>query len=344
MTAEPPVQPLPPRGSRTSSSLEKRKPKRWLKWLLFITGVLLLIGIAIGVRIFMQADKAIEEMYDGAEDQRDVPKEELAKEKPISILILGVDNRPATRSLNTDVIMVAALNPETKTAKFASLPRDTYTQPSGWTEGKANRYYARLHNKDDLPGTFNEVKKIYGEIFEIPIDYTVVIDFHTFERIIDELGGIDVYVDQDMRYVDPTDGTNINLSQGQQLLDGAKALDFVRYRYSNRGETRESSDFERNVRQQRVISAIIEKLISLDAIAKSGELFKAVGENVSTDIPPKQFYSLVQTYATSMTSDRMHFMAIEGIWDGKYVQPNQEQFADVKLQLREQLTVAESKS
>ena len=105
----------------------------------------------------------------------------------------------------------------------------------------------------------------HSEFFDVPIDYVVEIDFKAFEDIIDAFGGITVDVDMDMRYVDPTDGTNINLKKGRQLLDGKQALDFVRYRKSNDG-TAESSDFERNMRQQQVISALVAKIKSIDGL------------------------------------------------------------------------------
>src|SRR5690606_37561279 len=121
---------------------------------------------------------------------------------------------------------------------------------------KANSFYAYVYKKDNLLESYKQLKEVYGKFLGIPIDYVLVVNFNTLEAIVDELGGIHVDVDQNMKYVDPTDGTNINLTAGPQTLSGKEALDFVRYRHSNRGETPESSDFARNKRQQVVISAI----------------------------------------------------------------------------------------
>ncbi len=164
-----------------------------------------------------------------------------ADSKPMSMLLLGLDTREATGSLNTDVIMAAVFNPKTRSATLVSIPRDTYLKPAGYNENKINAFYS-IAKKRSQTEYAAEIKRLIGDYVGISLDYLVVIDFNTFRDVIDALGGITVDVDMDMRYVDNEDGTNINLKKGVQKLDGKQALDFVRYRKSNRG-TAESIDF-----------------------------------------------------------------------------------------------------
>lgn len=249
-----------------------------------------------------------------------------------TILLLGTDNRPRLGSLNTDVIMLVSLRPDPRSAVIVSMPRDTYMDPTGWKAGKANGFYAKARsvNKDKA---YTYVREIFGEFFDVPIDYVVEIDFKAFEDIIDAFGGITVDVDMDMRYVDPTDGTNINLKKGRQLLDGKQALDFVRYRKSNDG-TAESSDFERNMRQQQVISALVAKIKSIETVFRIGEVLDAAGANIKTSIPRKEIESLIRTYAGIKNED-IEFLRLEGTWRSPYVWPNQDSLNEIKQKLKD---------
>jgi anionic cell wall polymer biosynthesis LytR-Cps2A-Psr (LCP) family protein len=138
-----------------------------------------------------------------------------------------------------------------------------------------------------------------------------------------------------MRYVDHADGTNINLKKGEQTLTGQQALDFVRYRKSNDG-TRQSSDFERNDRQSRVLGAILDKLKSLDGVARLGNVIAAVGGNMRTDIPEAQIQNLMKTYF-GLSRDHVRFIALEGTWRSPYVYLDDAKLEEAKLALKEEL-------
>lgn len=315
---------------------KKSKKRSFLKGFLFI---LLLSALSYGSFLYIQADRMLDNISAGTEEE--VPAEELAKEKSLSILILGLDARPQTGTMNTDVIMVASMNPERKSASFISIPRDTLIEVDGYRPRKANNYYPSMlslerqrANSDEPLNAYQETKNIFGQYLNIPIDYVMIVDFKAFEEVINQLGGIDVDVDIDMRYVDPTDGTDINLQQGSQKLDGKQALDFVRYRMSNRG-TAQSSDFQRNERQQKVVAAVIDE-INVFTVFNLNGIFNAVGDNIKTDIPKKQLLSLIQTYA-GISNDNIQYTAIEGVWKSPYTMLNEESFKQAVESLRSQL-------
>jgi LCP family protein required for cell wall assembly len=336
-----PTTPLPPRSERrklSTSVKRKRTINKTLKFVGIPIGLILIAVLIFIVMTWRNAEETLEKIGGGVDIV--VPKEELAKEKPITILLLGLDARPKIGTLNTDVIMIASLNPEDKSAVLVSVPRDTYVKVDGWSARKANSFYAALYN-ENKETVLSEIKPIFSEFIGVPIDYVTVVDFQTFEDIVDELGGITVEVDQDMYYVDPTDGTHIDLKAGVQKLNGDQALDFVRYRQSTGGRTPESSDLQRNVRQQKVVAAILQRLKSFNAILKINGILNAIGENIRTDIPSQQLKSLITTYAT-ISGDKITYIPLEGVWRSPYVYLNEDKFAEARAALRRQLNLADS--
>jgi LCP family protein required for cell wall assembly len=225
--------------------------------------------------------------------------------------------------MNTDVMMAAVLEPDGKTATIVSIPRDSDLNVPGYAKQKANSFYARYYTeavkqfgwKSDEARRYasGKMESLMSDVFGIPFTYTVVLDFQGFVDVVDRLGGISVYVDQNMRYWDTADGTDIDLKKGQQVLDGEEALGFVRYRQSKNGETRESSDFERNDRQDRVLRAVIDKLKSFSSLTKIGGLIDAVGNNVRTNIPQDVLLDLIRHYI-GIDRDRIRFIALTGDW------------------------------
>ncbi|HEX7056968.1 MAG TPA: LCP family protein [Bacilli bacterium] len=264
----------------------------------------------------------------------EVPKPEAAAHKPITILLLGLDTRAQTGTLNTDVIMTATFNPQTKSATIVSIPRDTYFQPEGYRARKINAFYsvAVRADKEHAP---EQMKTWIGDFLGVTIDYVAIVDFKTFEDVIDAFGGIDVDVDMDMRYVDHADGTDINLRKGFQHLNGEQALDFVRYRKSNMG-TGPSSDFDRNRRQQQVLAAIVGKLKSIGGVLKLGEIFTAIGSNIKTDMPKKQVQNFLKTYI-GIKNDHIRYIPLDGKWVSPYTELNPETLNMAKSALQEEL-------
>lgn len=175
-----------------------------------------------------------------------------------------------------------------------------------------------------------DTKEFFGDLFHIPVDYMVMINFEGFRQIIDAVGGVDVDVDMDMRYKDTADGTDINLRKGMQHLDGKQALDFVRYRKSNDGSS-PSSDFDRNRRQQQVLNQVLDKLTSFKGISQWGQVLDIIGEQVQTDIPAKNMERWLLNYK-KMKPDQIQMQTVEGQWKSPYVYWNEQQ-------LKEALTV-----
>lgn len=319
--------------------------KKVLKYGSFaLLAVVICVATFVGF-IWMKADRLIDkigdntpppfssELTDPSTPDGQVPQKNATE--PITFLVLGTDYRDATSSLNTDVIMVVSLNPDTKSATLVSLPRDLIMRPKGLPEKKANYYYAHFYSQDK--DTANQkVKQVFSEFLKVPIDYLVTINFHGFEQVIDELGGLTIDVDQNMRYIDTFDGTNINLKKGVQKLNGKQTLDFIRYRKSNNGETPESNDLQRNERQQQVIDKMLDKLMSLGGIIKLGQLIDVLGNNLKTDIPSAQIRDMIRKYF-GIESSNITYIQPDGTWVSPYIYLNNNDLQNARRALRKQL-------
>ncbi len=159
--------------------------------------------------------------------------------QPVDILIIGSDRRVGQPDLGarSDTLMVVRLDPETGSISMLSVPRDLQVDIPGYGLNKINAAYSYGGAKL----TVQTVKQVLG----IPINDFIDLNFDGFRKVVDRLGG--AYMMVDRRYYNDTAVTgwsSIDLEPGYQLLDGAQALEFVRFRHDQNG------DFTRVVRQQ----------------------------------------------------------------------------------------------
>jgi LCP family protein required for cell wall assembly len=219
----------------------------------------------------------------------------------INLLVLGIDRREGTSwGYRTDTIMVLTMNPDSKAVGILSIPRDLQVAIPGYREDRINT--ANVYGyQEDNPGAGPALLATTIEAnFGIPIDGYVLVDFQTFKKIVDALGGIDVDVPQtlhDTRYPDPRPGDpyaykTIYFEPGPQHMDGARALEYARSRMS-------TTDFDRAKRQQRILLALREKALSLSAIPRWPSLAKAVLDGVRTDLDLGELLALAFLVARS---------------------------------------------
>lgn len=348
--------PLPPRsaarssrkpGSAGNGSKKKRPVLR--VFLFLIAAVLIVVALFLGNLVNKTSNML--DHSSTANDNEPIPQEESVKEKPVGILLLGMDTRPKGGTMNTDVMMVAAFNPNTKSTTVVSMPRDSLIQLDGYKERKANAYYAAFYGQaleeqletkklDEAKEAAREeareaMSRMMSKYYGIDIKYTAIINFQGFVDVVDALGGLEVNVDMDMRYTDTADGTNIDLKKGLQTLNGQQTLDFVRYRKSNDG-TNMSSDFERNQRESQVLGLITDKMKSLSGFTKLGDVIEAVGNNFTIDMPTKEMENMMKTYF-GMSSSNVTFMPLEGSWQSPYVYLDETKLEEARTALQSKM-------
>lgn len=215
-----------------------------------------------------------------------------------NFLVLGVAGEGYTGKDLTDTIIFVSVNHRTGKTLLLSLPRDIWIAP---LRTKLNSVY---HYKE-----LEATKKIVSEILGQSINYGVVIDFEVFKKIIDVLGGITVEVKRsfdDFKYPIPGKENDlcegdpeykcrykhIHFDTGRQTMDGETALKFVR---SRNAEGEEGTDFARAQRQQKIILATKDKILSPKFFLsprKPLQLIKLVTLNIQTDIPKEKYFDL----------------------------------------------------
>jgi len=200
----------------------------------------------------------------------------------VNILLLGVDSRDATgNSLpRSDTMLVASIDPVSKQAHLFSLLRDTYVNIPGKGEHKLNS--AVVYGGPKL------AMQTVSELTGLDIQYYVYTDFEGFVHLIDEIGGIEFYVEKDMKYTSKADGPeyDINLKEGLQHLDGKTALQYVRFRRDA------LSDYARTERQRKFLTAVAEKTLTFSSLMNLPNILKAVDPYVHTNLTPAEVVKL----------------------------------------------------
>ncbi|MGE5703386.1 MAG: LCP family protein [Clostridia bacterium] len=352
-----------PDNSRPPQRSTKAKPVKKRNWKRFFTIMflfLLLAGGAAAGAVYWKVDDALKtasssKTEDGIETVDPNLSQEYHSDEPISMIILGRDTRKETGSMNTDVMVVAVVNPVTKKVTMLSIPRDTRIKIPGYRDyHKINSVYAngeaekRQEERDGKTPTVNGItltKKTLSDVFGIPIQYYVEVDFDGFKAVVDEVGGVNVNVDRKLVYDDPTDDTHINLEPGPQLLNGEQALGYVRHRHDNRGTKYFSNDFDRNRRQQEVIRAVMDKMTSLDGISKIFNVIEIGGQHVRTDLPPDKIKGIVYDFK-DLNSSSLVTLENEAFWSGSsgYTFFPKEKMDDIRTSLRTEMGITTEKT
>src|SRR4030042_5401541 len=206
---------------------------------------------------------------------------------PVTVLVMGLDYRDweaGEGPPRTDTMILLTIDPLTKTAGWLNILRDLWVRLPGFEYGRINTAYP-LGEAYEVPGGGPALaKQTIESLLGVPIDYYAIIDFYAFEQFIDELGGINVSVPEEIA-VDPIGkGNTVILETKDYLLDGPTALAYARARHTDGG------DFDRAMRQQQVILAIRDRAVELGpaqllarAPALYNELSKGIHTNLSLD-------------------------------------------------------------
>lgn len=203
------------------------------------------------------------------------------------LLILGIDgfSNDYTRPARADAVMLLGIDFGAKTAELVSFPRDLWVPlPGGLpvAEARLNSayHYGELYGAPG--GGPAEVTAVMQATFGVRVDRTVVASFLAFEQAVDTLGGIEIDIPTPIR--DPNyprrsaEGTIvIEFPAGRVRMDGGTALIYARIRH-------DSSDFQRMRRQQQVLFAVRDRLLSAEALPHLPALAQLAWSSVRTDL------------------------------------------------------------
>ena len=273
------------KGNKTNKATNKnmnRKKKKMKMWKKVLLVILLILAISIGVFAYKSHKNGggLSGMLATAVGHNEQTKKNLGEFK---CLILGISTDQDGVDL-TDTIMVASYNPNTQKASLLSIPRDTYTgkNPAKATAyEKINALYSRKHRP-------NETLEAVNEITGLDIQYYVVVKTEALIKLVDVIGGVTFNVPIDMDYDDVTQDLHIHLEKGEQLLDGDKAEQLVRFRHNNDGtsypEEYGDNDTGRMRTQREFIMQVIKQTAKPENIFKIGEILDVEQEYVITNV------------------------------------------------------------
>lgn len=192
----------------------------------------------------------------------------------VNILLMGVDRRGMKNNglPRSDSMMLVSIDPITKRYDLFSILRDTYVDIPGNGSSRINS--AIVDGGPEL------AMKTVSQFTGLPVDRYVITDFEGFKALIDAVGGVELDVEKNMYYHDPTDKGvyDINLKKGLQQLDGNKALQYVRFRHDA------TSDYTRTERQRKLMAAVASQMKSGTTLIQLPNILKEITPYVQTNI------------------------------------------------------------
>jgi LCP family protein required for cell wall assembly len=236
----------------------------------------------------------------------------------LNFLVLGYGGAGHDGAYLTDSMLVVSLNTATRQAILVSVPRDIWAKIP--TNGRAGSYWkinaAYPLGMDDrsYPGKDPAFRGVDGaahlaayvvqQVLGIPIDYWITLDFNAFRRAVDAVNGVDVTVERsfvasypinDDPDINP-DWTTISFDAGPQHMQGERALQYARARYSD--TEGEGNDFARARRQQRLVEAIKRQVYSVGGLPKVLPLMSALEGHFRTNVGLLDLPALFNLVAT----------------------------------------------
>ena len=292
-------------STRKKGASKKKAAKKKKRMIIFAVEIVLLIALFIGFYVVRQLDKIQKPEYIPPE----VPTNETIEQETVeamtgytNIALFGLDTRKAGqlgKGNRSDTMIIASINNDTKEVRLVSLYRDTYLDLANGKYNKANGAYSA--------GGPQQAVSMLNKNLDLDIQHYVSVDFAALTKVIDELGGIEIDVDEaELEHlnnytVETSEVTGVKTTKltkpGLQLLDGVQATSYCRIRYTA------GDDFKRTERQREVIMEIVSKGKKAD-ISKINAIIDAVFPMVATsykhdellELAPQMLgYSIVDT-------------------------------------------------
>jgi polyisoprenyl-teichoic acid--peptidoglycan teichoic acid transferase len=298
-----------PEESPSAGAPHGRVP-RWAR-LCTLFGVILLV-LSGGVLIVTEALLA---RYEGAVGTGDLFRDEAEGAAPrrtdingpLNILLVGIDPRAGEAPPLADAIMILHVTANHDRAYLFSLPRDLIVEIPPFDDtygGGTDRLNAAMSHGSRVPGKEPDPVRGFQLLSMTISNYTgikrfdagAIVNFTGFQRIVDAMGGVDLYIERDVksehrepdgkhRQGNPNGegyiGPQAEYKKGMAHLKGWQALDYVRQRYPKNGVP--DGDYGRQRHQQQFIKAMVDKAVSRDVVTnpvKLDRVLRAAGEAV----------------------------------------------------------------
>ena len=229
---------------------------------------------------------------------KEVAAPKVSKNKSFNVYVSGIDTYgPISSVSRSDVNIIMTVNRETKKILLTTTPRDSYVPiADGGNNQKDKLTHAGIYGVD---ASIHTLENLYG----IDLNYYARLNFTSFLKLIDLLGGVDVHNDQDFTSLHG----KFHFPVGNVHLDSEQALGFVRERYSLA-----DGDRDRGRNQQKVIVAIIQKLTSTEALKNYSDIIQGLQDSLQTNMPIETMMDLINAQLESGGSYKVNSQDLKG--------------------------------
>lgn len=229
---------------------------------------------------------------------KEVAAPKVSKNKSFNVYVSGIDTYgPISSVSRSDVNILMTVNRDSKKILLTTTPRDSYVPiADGGNNQKDKLTHAGIYGVDS---SIHTLENLYG----VDINYYVRLNFTSFLKLIDLLGGVDVYNDQEFT----SRHGKFHFPVGNVHLDSEQALGFVRERYSLA-----DGDRDRGRNQQKVIVAIIQKLTSTEALKNYSDIIQGLQDSLQTNMPIETMMDLVNAQLESGGSYKVNSQNLKG--------------------------------
>lgn len=245
--------------------------------------------------------------------------------RPVNILVLGIDHDLTqddgllTTDISTttgeqevvnddsfsgrsDTMLLVQIDPEQQSVNILSIPRDTQVE-------MGNLGVTKINHANALGGPELAADVVSQTLNDVEIDRYVRVNTAAFRELVDLLGGVEVDVPYRMQYVDQTQKLNIDLQPGVQVLNGAQAEQFARFRSDGYG------DIGRVQRQQQLLRALRDRVTNPAVIAKIPQAIQLMQSHIDTNLSIEEILALAN-FATQLEQDDFRMVMLPGRFSG----------------------------
>jgi polyisoprenyl-teichoic acid--peptidoglycan teichoic acid transferase len=225
--------------------------------------------------------------------------------RPVNVLVMGIDRVPGVTAASkavfggrSDTMLLVRIDPANESLNVLSIPRDTRVDIPGVGINKIN--HANFAGGAELAA-----QAVSHNMDGVEIDRYVRVSTEAFRELVDLLGGVTVFVPYRMYYVDNTQKLHIDLQPGEQTLNGQQAEGFARFRHDAYG------DVGRVQRQQQLIRALRERVMSPTVLPKIPEAMQILQRNLDTNLSLDEMLALI-TFGLNLDQDHFRMVMLPG--------------------------------
>lgn len=266
--------------SETGRRIKKKRIRRRRHFLQMIVRIIVFCALGLGLgwfgyHVYAWATHTYSSYYASFQDyeKRKAERRSAADanfDGYTNVLLLGIDEGTTGEAgKHADALLLMSFNNANGKVRTLSIPRGTLVVLPGQKEPQ------RISDAYPIGGP-QLVTRAIIQLLGVSVHQYVAVDIKALTEIVDILGGIDLYVEEDMKYEDPEVRLKIDIQKGFQHLNGEKAQQYLRFRGDELG------DIGRVKRQQKFVAAFYKKVLSLDAVTKVPQLAELLQKRVVT--------------------------------------------------------------